>query len=185
MALDGIVMSTSELTVRRARPDDATAIADVHVASWRTTYPGIVDQAYIDALSASDRAAAWARRLAAEPATAPDILVAVAGDRIVGFLSGGPSREPFPGYNAELHAIYLLKSVQRRGVGRRLIRDWASLAVARGFHAAIVRVLAANPARFFYESLGAERLQETQLVIGGTAYPELWYGWRRLLDLTT
>jgi hypothetical protein len=40
-------MKNSELTVRRARPDDATAIAEVHVASWRTTYPGIVDQAYI------------------------------------------------------------------------------------------------------------------------------------------
>lgn len=39
-------------------------------------------------------------------------------------------------------------------------------------------------ARVFYEALGAERLQTTQLAIGGTPYPEVWYGWRSLLDLT-
>jgi hypothetical protein len=53
-----------------------------------------------------------------------------------------------------------------------------------GFHAASVHVLAANPARFFYEALRAEWLRDTQLVIGGTAYPEIWYGWPNLLDLT-
>lgn len=170
--------------IRRALPADATAIAEVHVAAWRTTYPGIVDQAYIDSMSVSERAATWLQRLSADGAAGPDILVATAGDgRVVGFVSGGPIREPLEEFDAELHAIYLLESFQRAGLGRRLVREWAALAHARGFRAAVVRVLAANPARLFYERLGGELLRETELVIGGTSYPERWYGWHSLRDL--
>ena len=55
--------------------------------------------------------------------------------------------------------------------------------MARGFHAAIVRVLAANPACQFYERLGARRLTEGSLDLGGQPYPELWYGWDDLREL--
>ena len=179
-------MKEPPVTIRRAVPDDALGIAEVHVASWRTTYPGIVDQAYIDTLSVAERAGAWTRRLSDASDAAPDVLVATAADgRVVGFISGGAIREPFPGFDAELHAIYLLDSVQRAGVGRRLVREWAVLALGRGLHAAVVRVLAANPARFFYERLGAEHLLDAHHLIAGKQYPERWYGWRSLHDLTT
>ncbi len=172
------------VTIRRALLDDATAIAEVHVGSWRTTYPGIVDQAYIDSLSVPERAVAWGRRLSPDSDTAPDVLVAVTADGvIVGFISGGAIRDSWPGFDAELYAIYLLDSVQHKGVGRRLLREWAGLALASGWHAAVVRVLAANPACLFYERLGAERLCDTQFTIAGKPYPERWYGWRNLYDL--
>ena len=178
-------MNERAIAIRRATLDDAAAIADVHVASWRTTYPGIVDQAYIDGLSAAERAIAWARRLSPGHESAPGIFVATTRDqKIIGFISGGVIREPILGFDAEIYAIYLLESVQRAGVGRRLMREWAGVATDRDLHAAIVRVLARNPACQFYERLGAELLRETELVIGGKSYPERWYGWRNLVDLT-
>src|SRR4051812_34644984 len=54
----------TEYSFRRAGPDDAPTIASVHVASWKTTYPGIVKQAYIDALSVEERTRAWGRAAA-------------------------------------------------------------------------------------------------------------------------
>ena len=69
--------------------------------------------------------------------------------------------------------------------GRSLLRHWATATVERGFRAAIVRVLALNPARHFYERLGARQIREGQLEIGGQAYPEIWYGWEDLRTLTT
>ncbi|MGH7618845.1 MAG: GNAT family N-acetyltransferase, partial [Gemmatimonadaceae bacterium] len=177
-------MNERPITIRRATPDDAPAIAEVHVASWRTTYPGIVDQAYIDGLSVSERAAAWTRRLSANDQSAPDVFVATAPEQgIVGFVSGGLIRKPYLDFDAELYAIYLLQSMQRAGVGRRLAQQWAAVAVSRGMRAAIVRVLAANRACAFYERLGAELLRDAQLMIGGKPYPERWYGWRDLLEL--
>jgi GNAT superfamily N-acetyltransferase len=177
-------MTKSSITIRGAVPADADAIAEVHVASWRTTYPGIVEQSYIDGLTVGPRAAKWAQRLSSGDEPALDILVAVDPEQgIVGFSCGGVLREPVPEFDAELHAIYLLRAFQNAGVGRRLVSAWATLALERGLSAAIVRALAANPACRVYEHLGAELLRETHIVIGGLPYPERWYGWHDLVDL--
>src|SRR5579883_2064332 len=109
------------VTVREARIVDAAGVARVHVESWRTTYRGIVPDAYLDALSVENRQRGWERQLQA----AGTIDVFVAEDRrsgeIVAFASGGPEQTgtetAFPW---ELYAIYLIADRQRRGVGRRL-----------------------------------------------------------------
>ncbi len=174
------------MTIRRATVDDADALATVHVASWRTTYPGIVDQQYIDSLTVEDRSDAWRRRLADDSHAAMDVFAAELPDRgIVGFASGGRIREPQSGFDAELYAIYLLADVQGAGIGRQLVRAWAECAIERGFRSALVRVLAANPACTFYERLGARRIKEAALRIGGREYPEVWYGWSDLSELAT
>jgi hypothetical protein len=57
-------------TIRAADVDDAPAIAAVQVASWRTTYPGIVAQTHIDGLSVAERTIAWERRMRGEAGAA-------------------------------------------------------------------------------------------------------------------
>jgi ribosomal protein S18 acetylase RimI-like enzyme len=173
------------MTIRRATVDDADALAFVHVSSWRSTYPGIVDQQYIDSLSVEDRSTAWRARLVVDPPTM-DIFVADLPNRgIVGFVAGGRIRHAEPGFDAELYAIYLLKEAQRGGIGRQLTRAWAECAIERGFHAAVVRVLAANPACGFYERLGGRKIKEAMLTIAAREYPELWYAWDDLGVLAT
>ncbi|MBV9785789.1 MAG: GNAT family N-acetyltransferase, partial [Acidisphaera sp.] len=39
------------IAIRRARPADAAAIAAVHVAAWRSAYPGILPDTYLARLS--------------------------------------------------------------------------------------------------------------------------------------
>jgi GNAT superfamily N-acetyltransferase len=176
---------TTSARIRIADFRDASAIAAVHVAAWHTTYPGVVDQVYIDGLSVVDRTDAWERRLRRESRIVPDILVAeAASGELVGFASGGPIREPEIGFDAELHAIYVLQSAQRHGIGRRLVTAWSEIAIRRGLRAAVVRVLAQNPACAFYERLGARRIRDGILEIDGQPYPEVWYGWTDLRTLT-
>jgi len=45
------------IAVRRARPADAAAIGAVHVAAWRSTYPGILPDQYLSRLSVPRQAA--------------------------------------------------------------------------------------------------------------------------------
>jgi hypothetical protein len=45
------------ISVRRARPADAISIGAVHVAAWRSTYPGILPDSFLARLSVPRQAA--------------------------------------------------------------------------------------------------------------------------------
>ena len=45
------------ISIRRARPSDAIAIGAVHVAAWRSTYPGILPDGFLARLSVPRQAA--------------------------------------------------------------------------------------------------------------------------------
>ena len=170
--------------VRNASFADAAAIARVHMASWRTTYPGIVPQAYLDSLEEGEFAARWKGRLQNAGAGIAIFVVERAG-QVIGFAAGGPLREPVLSYDGELHAIYLLAEAQRSGMGRALVREVARALASRGFRSIIAWVLAANPARGFYEHLGAIEVAQKTASIGGLELLERGYGWPSLEALTT
>jgi len=45
------------ISIRRARPADAISIGAVHVAAWRSAYPGILPDAFLARLSVPRQAA--------------------------------------------------------------------------------------------------------------------------------
>ncbi|MBI5666733.1 MAG: GNAT family N-acetyltransferase [Chloroflexi bacterium] len=107
-------------TVRVAVPDDAPAIARVHVDSWRSTYAGIVPQAFLDGLTYEGREAMWRGNLT-NPERQSVLLVAEdENGQPVGFTVGGPGRDEQSDYDAELYAIYLLPECQGQGIGRQI-----------------------------------------------------------------
>ncbi|HEX3723345.1 MAG TPA: GNAT family N-acetyltransferase [Nitrolancea sp.] len=164
------------MIVREAREGDATGIAEVHVASWRTTYRGIVPDAYLDGLSVERRGAMWSREIVSRPRTG-GIFVAEDGDQILGFSSCGPNRDEDPDYDGELFAVYLLQPYQGRGLGSQLMRLAARRLAERGFHSMMLWVLATNPARGFYAALGGQELRTKIVDIGGSPLEEVAYGW--------
>lgn len=52
-----------EIRIRSATLDDAAGIAEVHVASWRWAYTGLLPQAAIDQRTFERRLAHWSRVL--------------------------------------------------------------------------------------------------------------------------
>lgn len=167
-------------TIRLATPHDATAIAQVRVMAWRTTYRGMIPAAYLDAMKVEDSAALWERILTAAPNTTSTFVAEAAGP-VVGFASGLMLPEPKLGFDAELSAVYLEREHQRTGVGRRLVAQVASAQKAHGATGLIVWVIAGNKgARAFCESLGAELLVEQPFNWDGMDLVEAGYGWRDL-----
>jgi GNAT superfamily N-acetyltransferase len=162
-----------------AEERDARAIAHVHVESWRTTYAGIVPAEYLTGLNEAERELSWRDWLTR------DILVYVVerDGEVVGFVCGGPIREPLPGCDAELFAIYLLDRAQGQGLGTALLRKLAQSLVAKGFRGIAVWVLERNPAVHFYEKLGAVRVGKKEIEIGGVMLREVAFGWADLADL--
>ena len=173
--------------IRRAVVEDAAALTSVQIESWLTTYRGIVSDAFLAGLGDIIRVERWVERL-----SAPENFIFVAEERnqgprpevkIVGFVDGGPLREPISTYDGELYAIYLLLPSQRKGTGRALTATLAAAMSAQGFTSMLVWVLANNSATHFYEKLGAVRLAEKLIEIGGDTLPEVALGWHSLSTL--
>ena len=167
------------LTIRLATQDDAAAIAQVHVASWRTTYAGIVPDEYLAALSEIERELRWKESFA----LGVQVYVAEVDGKVVGFISGGAIREPIDAYDGELYAIYLRQSAQGQKIGRQLLEKLAAFLILQGFHSMAVWVLDQNSAKRFYARTGAKPLTSKEIEIGGKSFVEVAYGWPSLLAL--
>lgn len=167
------------IVIKRAAAKDARDIAQVHVESWQTTYAGIVPQRYLDGLSAWERAEYWRDILS----RTDEVFVAEQEGRVVGFAIGGPSRDGVQGCDAELYAIYLLAEVQRMRIGTDLLRELARSLYESKFSSMDVWVLEANPAKHFYEWMGAHPAATKEIQIGGTTLMEQAYVWPDLSAL--
>jgi ribosomal protein S18 acetylase RimI-like enzyme len=138
--------------IRPARPADAQPIAAVHVATWRHAYAGLLPDGVLAGLDVGEWAQRWHRNLSA-PAQGRFVLVFEQDGRVEGFVSGGRSRDQFPG--GEVYAIYVDPACQGRGAGSRLLTAAARHLAEAHFTAASLWVLVGNrPARRFYESQG-------------------------------
>jgi GNAT superfamily N-acetyltransferase len=164
--------------IRPATVHDAAAIATVHVESWRTTYRGIVPAEFLARLSSAQRQQFW-RQVLTDPDSRTRVYVAEdERGQIVGFAAGGPERSGDPVYTGELYAIYLYAQHQGQGIGRQLAITLVHRLIQDGMTALLLWVLAANPARQFYERLGGQPVYEKTVTIGGAPLIEVAYGWR-------
>ncbi|WP_405870762.1 GNAT family N-acetyltransferase [Streptomyces zaomyceticus] len=166
------------MPIREAHPEDAAAIATVHVLSWRAAYRDLLPGPFLDTLDIEERAAEWRARL-----TVPDrptVLVATgSGGRVRAFSCFRDWRgdEFDPGTTAELSALYSLPEVWGTGVGRALLAESTQALVTAGFRTAALWVFAENArGRRFYEAAGrrpdGEAVREAT---GGRVLEELRY----------
>lgn len=163
--------------IRQATPADASAIARIHVETWRHAYRGLVPDAHLDGLSIERRSAGWEQNLRSNPDAT---LVAEREGKIAGWINFGACRDEGESASAtEIFALYIDPLHQRAGLGRALTLA-AERRMAECFPAAIrvtLWVLERNhTARCFYESLGyaPDGISKTEL-IGGTPLVELRY----------
>jgi ribosomal protein S18 acetylase RimI-like enzyme len=164
--------------VRPAAIDDAAAIARVHVASWRTTYRGLLPDDFLASLGEEPYMERWTRVIG--DGSSRVFVVDENGD-VVGFASCGHERAGEVGFAGELYAIYVLDSAQRQGHGRELVRAVAGALREMRLEDMIVWVLRDNtPARHFYERLGGVYVRSQPITIGAATLEEVSYGWRSL-----
>ena len=166
----------SMTAIRPATISDCSRIAAVHVACWQETYRGILPNAVLDALSVPARTERWREILAANPDSL--VLIAEAGDEILGFANGGPRRAEQLNQAAEVYAIYVRRYAQRKGIGRRLMALLARDFELRGWRSLCLWVARDNhPARQFYEQLGGECVAERVQQRKEYALAEVAYAW--------
>ncbi|MGG5807738.1 N-acetyltransferase family protein [Falsiroseomonas sp. CW058] len=175
------------ISIRRARPGDAPAIAAVHVAAWRSAYAGILDDRYLANLSEA-RLAAFYQRAILDRREGHAVFVATAAGQdhprdapggeagVVGFASGGRNRRRGLG-EGEVETLYVLDDYRERGVGRRLMRAMAAHLRAIGCNSAMAWVLRDNPSRFFYRHLGGRPAMHEAIRVAGQGVEQVAVLW--------
>ena len=143
------------IEIRAATPDDADAICDAHVASWRKGYAHVFgdDILNADEFDASRRAFWRAWRF--DPGSKQT--VAELDGAVVGFCSYGPERpRPTPiGIRGEVWALYLHPDAWGSGAAAALMEHAEDRLLRDGFPEAVLWVLEDNPrGRAFYEKMG-------------------------------
>ncbi|MBV9271383.1 MAG: GNAT family N-acetyltransferase [Candidatus Eremiobacteraeota bacterium] len=151
----------------------------MHVTSWNETYRGIMPDDLIDARTVDVRKRQWRESL-----TEPHRITFVAEDEaeIVGFASSFLLNPPVNGFDAYLQTVYLVEAVKGRGLGTALLRSTAAELVQHGCRNLVLRTLRQNPARRFYEHLGA-RLLPDGVLLDEDIFDDVVYAFDTLDDL--
>jgi ribosomal protein S18 acetylase RimI-like enzyme len=141
--------------VRKARIEDAAALAEVHVRSWQAVYKGLVPQDFLDGLDPDRRRPGWERSLVATDWPRTGTLLAEIDDAVIGFANIRPSRDEDADHNevGEVTSIYVVTQAWGSGAGRRLMAAAVEALTDAGYSQATLWVLDTNiRARRFYEA---------------------------------
>ena len=144
------------ITIRHAVPEDARAVAEIHVDAWQAAYSAIMPAAFLASLTVASRQAFWAQFLAEKQG---DLLVAMAGDRMLGWINIGPCRDQDAAMgDAEIWALYASPTAWSTGVGRQLWSSARTRLLEQGHRQCHLWVLVQNARAIrFYKAAGFER----------------------------
>lgn len=162
--------------IRTAAPQDAEAIAQVHILSWKQAYRGVLPEAFLANLSLLQRQSYWADMIIKGLS---EVLVAETEDKIVGFSSFGLCRNvSSQGCHYLLRAFYLSPKHWDQGFGRALWLASRDMMRSKGAEQISLWVLAGNDRAInFYKVAGFQEdigsLKPIEL--GGTQHFEVRY----------
>ncbi|MEL7467258.1 MAG: GNAT family N-acetyltransferase [Pseudomonadota bacterium] len=142
------------MQIREGTSVDLEAIARIHADSWRDSYRGIMEDAFLDWQVLEDRMDAWAGRFRAPP---PDfqVLVAERDATVIGFICVFADEKP--GWLL-LDNLHVSEAARRRGAGQKLMRAMSKRLAEKGRQKVRLLVLEGNEgACRFYERLGSTK----------------------------
>ncbi len=106
------------MNVRRAVPDDAAAIARIHVDTWRDTYAGILPDRVLLNMPTTREGGCWSGLVL----RGESVFVVQSPDAgIVGFGGCGPNRLRNLPCDGEVYTLYIAPRNQGHGFGKALI----------------------------------------------------------------
>lgn len=143
--------------IRRAVPDDAAGIADLHVRSWQSGYRGQLPDELLDSLDPAHRLPRWTAALEQPGWPRQGTLVADDGHELVGFAHLCPSRDEGEDQAVvgEITSFYVSPDRWRTGIGRQLMSASLETLTGAGYAGASLWVLDTNARAIrFYEATG-------------------------------
>ena len=146
----------------------------IYVQTWQDTYLSVVPYGYLSAMSVAQHEKAFYNELKSRQITG---FVAEDAGRVIGFITGGYERQGDDIYGGEIYTLYVLKNLQRRGVGAKLVSALAMQFNRSGIYSMLVRVLKHNPCRRFYNKINGTYIKAERMPFAGEVMEVEIYGW--------
>lgn len=175
--------------IGRATVRSAPGIARVYIDSWRAAYAGILPDRVLLSMSVDRQTAEWTWLIRNRAQTQPVMIAAEVGHGVVGVSSVGPCRSsdrPAAGLFArqgdgdatgEVFTLYVGPDYQELGIGRQLLSAAFTALSDCGYARGLLWVLRDNPARFFYERMGGQKVAERRERLWESDVDKIAYGW--------
>ena len=146
----------ADASVRRVRPNDAPAIGLVQALVFREAYAGRVPDDVVALFEPDAFARSWRESLTAPPEGVHRLMVACAGDQVVGLAAIGPSQDPDAGgASGEVTVLGVHPDARRQGHGSRLLNAGVDVLREAGADSVSVWVLSDDEAvRAFLSASG-------------------------------
>ena len=138
---------------RSSRVSDAKTLGRTHVQAWQETYRGKISDDYLDWLKPEIAEQIFSHRAPA------NVFVAEDEGEIVGFaVVGHGGEEDMPPRTGELCGLYVLRSHQKKGIGKELFEMAEKRLSSLGYKRMLLWVLDTNlDAQAFYERMGMKK----------------------------
>ena len=159
-----------QIVIRKATEADVRQIAEILVEDWKRAYRGIMDSAFLDAMSVEQRYPIELRRY-------QKYTVAADGQEILGYAWNEMMAEESA--DCEIVALYVRYDRRKSGIGRMLFQNAVDSFRAAGKKTMIVWCLKENQeARKFYERMGGKADQTGTHTWGNRVYDMISYRYR-------
>lgn len=164
--------------IRAAAAADIPDLARVHVEAWRQTYEGHVPEALLAPDRVEFRARMWTAILAGGEGPYLALVAPDDGGALAALGLFMPASEAPAGWDHEIRSLYLLRHVQRRGIGAAMLAQGRAWARARGGRNLMAWALEANTgAQDFYRATGAVEIARRVVPAGTASLAEIGFGW--------
>ncbi|TDT88850.1 ribosomal protein S18 acetylase RimI-like enzyme [Azorhizobium sp. AG788] len=172
--MDG--MTTGLIEIRRARPQDAPSLAEVHDAAWRTAYRGLIPGLELERMIERRGPKWWQSAIR----RGSRISVLLVGDEVAGYTNYGGNRAKNLPFGGEIYEIYLKPVYQGLGFGQRLFSAARRDLSLAGLPGLVVWALSDNQGAIgFYEALGGQAVAASTERFGGKVLDKTAFGWQR------
>lgn len=167
-----------QIKIRLAEQADAHEIGNLHAASWRTAYRGLLTDHYLDNDLQGERTRYWTQKLS-QLTSKEFVFVAEQNKGIVGFIA--VMDKPEAGYEALIDNLHVRPDQKGNGIGGKLMAAAATALLASGRKTVYLWVLEGNtPAEKFYISKGGRPLDKCRIEFGGALVNETRFVWDKL-----
>lgn len=161
------------LTLRPMVADDATIVANLHAASWRTAYRGILSDDYLAGEVVAERQYAWQKRLEVRDDSQFGVIAAIDGIA-VGFVFVIGQADP--AFGTLIDNLHVSPEARSAGIGPQLLAAAAAGIIERGWDTRVhLWVWDANVrARAFYARMGGRETETTMKTAPDGTEAQTW-----------